>query len=311
MFFEIPFVTIALIIVNAFVFLHQISQIAQTDTQQAAIQAEVDFYEQWGLIPTELAEFQVVGLITYMFVHGGAFHLIGNMVMLYVFGPAIEFGLGRWTMLVFYGVFGVMGGLAHAFLDLGSSLPLVGASGAIAGLIGAYTVIYGLGSKIRMMGMVLLHFFFFYVPAALFGVVFILIQISHTSDDLEGGGVAWWCHIGGFVAGAIVAAICKKDMEWELVGGSTDTVRMMSAEEIAKEQALEEELKERKAAGLSSIVVPLSESELAPPPTACEYCNAELKEENQVGEQLFRCSGCQRMVYLSVQQAEAMALAKS
>jgi len=281
---EVPYVTISLMVANALVYLHQVSQFAKSDTRETAVQGEIDFYEQFGLIPTELGEFQVLGLVTYMFVHAGFMHLIGNMLMLWVFGPAIETGLGKWTMLGFYGFFGLLGGLAHAGADFSSEIPLVGASGAIAGLIGAYTILYGPASKIRMMACVFFQFFFFHVPALVFGLGWI------------GVAIAW---------------LCKGDQVGELVEGSGETVRMLSPEEAEAERVLAEEIKLRKEMGLSGIVIPLQESELAPPPTVCEHCDAELQEKDKIGDQLYRCSSCSRMVYLSVQQAEAVAMAKS
>lgn len=307
---DVPYVTIGLIAVNALIFLLQLSQFMEAGSREAGLQSEAEFFKQFGLIPAELAKFQVIGLITYMFVHGGLFHLLGNMFMLYVFGPAIEYGMGRLTMLGFYGFFGVVGGIAHACCDWGSAIPLVGASGAIAGLVGAYTVVYGPASKIKMMAVFFFQPFFFYVPAALFGMGWIAMQVMSASGSGTEGGVAWWAHIGGFAAGALMAWICRSEVG-ELVEGSGDTVRLMSAEEVELETAMKAEMDQRKADGLSSIVIPLQEDELAPPPSECEHCNAELKEEDKIGDQLFRCSQCERMVYLSVQQAEALAMAKS
>lgn len=307
---DVPFVTIGLIAVNVLVFLLQLSQFVDAGSREAGLESDSEFFHQFGLIPSELAEFQVLGLITYMFVHAGVFHLLGNMFMLYVFGPAIEYGMGRLTMLGFYGFFGIVGGIAHACFDLGSTIPLVGASGAIAGLIGAYTVVYGPASRIRMMAVFFFHPFFFSIPAALFGAGWMLMQLMSASADGADGGVAWWAHIGGFAVGAVMAWICRSEVG-ELVQGSGDQVRLLSAEEVEKEAAMAAEMEQRKADGLSGIVIPLQEEELAPPPSACEHCNAELQEEDQISEQLFRCSQCERMVYLSVQQAEALAMAKS
>ena len=264
----------------------------------------------FGLIPSELGEFQILGLITHMFVHAGLFHIVGNMLMLYAFGPALEHGFGRLTLLGFYGFFGLIGGIAHACADLGSAIPLVGASGAIAGLVGAYTVTYGPASKIKLMLVFLFRPYFFYVPAALFGIIWMLMQVANASQGGCGGGVAWWAHIGGFVAGAALAFVCKGEVG-EIVAGSGETVKLMSAEEKAEEEARQEEIRDRKANGLSAIVIPLQEAELAPPPTVCDNCNAELLEENKIGDQLYSCSSCQRMTYLSVQQAEAFATAES
>jgi len=306
---DIPYVTISLIAMNVLVFLYQLSHFMAAGSQELAFQWEADFISQSGLIPEEFAQFQVLGLVTYMFVHGGAMHLIGNMVMLYAFGPAIEYGLGRLTMLGFYGFFGLAGGVAHAAAAWGSEIPLIGASGAIAGLLGAYTVLYGPVSKIRLMAIIWFRAFFFEVPALIFGILWFCLQLANGSGDSTGGGVAWWCHIGGFAAGAALAWVCRNELEGVLIAGSGDTLEMLSPEELAAKEALEAEIEYRRANGLSSIVVPVQEAELAPPPTNCEHCDAELKEENKIGDQLYRCTGCERMIYLSVQQAEALAMA--
>ena len=92
---DIPFMTIGLIAVNTLVFLRQFIAFAGAGSAEPAWQGEMDFFNKFGLIPDELAEFKILGLITYMFLHGGMMHLLGNMIMLYAFGPAIEYGLGR------------------------------------------------------------------------------------------------------------------------------------------------------------------------------------------------------------------------
>ena len=304
---DIPFVTIGLIVVNVIVFLHQTSALMQAGSNELALQGEIDFYNQFGLIPTELAQYKLLGLMTHMFVHAGIMHLIGNMVMLYAIGPAVEYGLGRWTMLGFYGFFGLAGGAAHAAAAWGCDVPLVGASGAIAGVLGAYTVLYGLASKIRLMVLIFFRPYFFQVPAMMFGGAWLLMQFANGAEGAAAGGVAWWCHIGGFAAGALVALICRNELETVLTQGDGDTIEMLSLEEIAAKEAREEAIRQHKADGLSGLIIPVQEAELAPPPTTCEHCDAELKDEDRIADQLFRCGGCQRMIYLSVQQAEALA----
>lgn len=304
---DIPFVTIGLIVVNVIVFLHQTSAFMQAGSCELAWQGEMDFFNQFGLIPAELAEYKLLGLMTHMFVHAGIMHLLGNMVMLYAIGPAVEYGLGRWTMLGFYGFFGLAGGAAHAAADWGGCLPLIGASGAIAGVLGAYTVLYGPASKIRLMVMIFFTPHFFQVPAMLFGGGWLFMQFANGAAGAAAGGVAWWAHIGGFVAGAIVALICRNELETVLTQGEGDTIEMLSLEEIAAKEAREEAIRQHQADGLSGLIIPLQEAELAPPPTTCEHCDAELKDDDKIGDQLYRCGGCQRMIYLSVQQAEALA----
>ena len=165
---DLPFVAIGLIAINVIVFFYQSSLGVGAEDPEMAFEAEMKFFMDFGLVPASLAEGKVLGLITHMFMHGGLMHLIGNMIVLWAFAPAIEFGLGRWTMLGFYGLFGLVGGLAHAAASWGSDIPLVGASGAIAGLIGAYTVVYGPSSKIKMMILIFFRPFFFYIPALVF-----------------------------------------------------------------------------------------------------------------------------------------------
>ena len=305
---DIPFMTIGLIVVNVLVFLHQTSAFMQAGSGELAWQGEIDFYNQFGLIPAELAQYKLLGLATHMFVHAGIMHLIGNMVMLYAIGPAVEYGLGRWTMLGFYGFFGLAGGAAHAAAAWGAEVPLVGASGAIAGVLGAYTVLYGPASKIRLMVIFGLRPHFFQVPALMFGGAWLFLQFANgLLSDSHGGGVAWWCHIGGFAAGSLLALICRNELETVLTQGNGDTIEMLSPEEIAAKEAREEAIRQHKADGLSGLLIPLQAEELAPPPTTCEHCDAELKDEDKIADQLFRCSGCERMIYLSVQQAEALA----
>ena len=304
---DIPFMTIGLIVANVLVFLHQTSAFMQAGSGELAWQGELDFYNQFGLIPAELAQYKLLGLMTHMFVHAGLFHLIGNMVMLYAIGPAVEYGLGRWTMLGFYGIFGLAGGAAHAAAAWGAEVPLVGASGAIAGVLGAYTVLYGPASKIRLMAVLFFRPFFFQVPALMFGGAWLLMQFANGAAGAAAGGVAWWCHIGGFLAGALIALICRNELETVLTQGDGDTIEMLSPEEIAARDAREEAIRQHKADGLSGLIIPVQEAELAPPPTTCEHCSAELKDDDKIGDQLYRCGGCQRMIYLSVQQAEALA----
>jgi len=214
---DIPFVTIGLIVVNVIVFLHQTSAFMQAGSSELA----------W----------------------------LGNMVMLYAIGPAVEYGLGRWTMLGFYGFFGLAGGAAHAAADWGGCQPLVGASGAIAGVLGAYTVLYGPASKIRLMVMIFFTPHFCQVPAMLFGGGWLLMQFANGAAGAAAGGVAWWAHIGGFVAGAIVALICRNELETVLTQGEGDTIEMLSLEEIAAKEAREEAIRQHQADGLSGLTL--------------------------------------------------------
>lgn len=141
---------------------------------------------------------------THMWLHGGFFHLLANMWTLLVFGPAVEDRLGTGRYLGFYLACGLAAGLAHGLVEAGSNVPAVGASGAIAGVIGAYARLFP-HARLVLVVPVLFVPFFLEVPAILFAAFWFLTQVIPGLATLgaggEAGGVAWWAHIGGFVAG--------------------------------------------------------------------------------------------------------------
>lgn len=166
-----------------------------------------EFFLQWGAIPAQITQMRDLhGLITSMFLHGGWAHFIGNMVFLLVFGDNIEDAMGHVSYLLFYLLTGIAAGLAQTFLNPSSMIPMIGASGAISGVLGAYIVLFPQG-KVRALvffgyfGQVIL------VPAwVMIGIWFALQLFSGLASlgapDI--GGVAFWAHVGGFVAGAVL-----------------------------------------------------------------------------------------------------------
>jgi len=148
-------------------------------------------------------------LFTSMFLHGGLLHLLGNMLFLYVFGDNVEDAFGHFGYLIFYVVCGIGSGLTHVLFNLHSTLPAIGASGAISGVMGAYAVLYPRAK-------VLMLFFIFLIPipaVLVLGYWFVLQFLSGIGEfgASATGGVAWWAHIGGFLIGFVVALIVKKD----------------------------------------------------------------------------------------------------
>src|SRR5436309_4260990 len=198
-----PVVTVALIVVNAMVFMYQLSLEPK--------QGELFAYE-FGAIPAVIfgsrnlpAEVEavppVLTIFTSMFLHGGFMHLIGNMLYLWIFGNNIEDAMGHARFIVFYIVTGVAASVAHALTNLDSTVPAIGASGAISGVLGAYLLLY---PRAQVLVLVPLGFFtrVMYIPAFIvLGMWFLLQLFSGTLSSQVGGGVAWWAHIGGFVAG--------------------------------------------------------------------------------------------------------------
>lgn len=207
-----PIVTIGCIVACVVVFLNQVSLSAKLAEifvyQYGAIPAVVFGYAD---LPGEIAAVSPYGsLVTSMFLHGGWMHLIGNMMYLWIFGNNIEDVMGHGKFIIFYALCGVLAALSHAAIDSGSTIPMVGASGAISGVLGAYLLLYP-----RARVLVLIPFGFFsqmiYVPAwVVLGLWFVLQLFSGgMSIGTQGGGVAFFAHIGGFVAGMALIPFFK------------------------------------------------------------------------------------------------------
>ena len=169
----------------------------------------------YGMVPARLfglwhprAAYQVIPawmtLLTSMFLHGGWFHLIGNMLLLWIFGNNIEDVLGRWRFLFFYLCCGVVAALAQAFSSYGAHVPMVGASGAIAGVLGAYLLLYP-SANVHVFIWIVIFFRIVNIPAwILLGLWFALQLLSGLTRSPGAPGVAFWAHVGGFVSGVIL-----------------------------------------------------------------------------------------------------------
>ncbi len=176
--------------------------------------AMIRLVEAYGVIPAQFTgRAPVAGpvppaarLVTGLFLHGGWLHLLGNMLFLWIFGDNVEDAMGHGPFLVFYLLCGVAAGLAHILANPLSQEPTIGASGAIAGVLGAYLVLY---PRARVLCLVPVWIFlqFVWVPAVLFVPVWIVLQLVAALASLgtdQAGGVAWWAHVGGFVTGAVL-----------------------------------------------------------------------------------------------------------
>ena len=186
---------------------------------------------RYGLIPGELMELVPPGTrlplgpttvcivgesgnwytaVTSMFMHGGWMHIIGNMWFLWIFGDNVEDAMGRVRFAIFYVLCGFAAAAAQALADPSSAVPMVGASGAIGGVMGAYIVLY---PRVHVHMLVLFGFYAttFAVPAMLMLGYWMLVQLigGYNSMGATGGGVAFWAHVGGFVAGAILVLLFK------------------------------------------------------------------------------------------------------
>ncbi|TNE49105.1 MAG: rhomboid family intramembrane serine protease [Bacteroidetes bacterium] len=168
--------------------------------------AQAGFVETYGAIPFEISRGVDLGtLFSSMFLHGSWLHLIGNMLYLWIFGDNIEAVVGNFRFLMFYLAGGLVAGLMQVAIAPDSGIPCIGASGAIAAVMGAYIVMFP-RSRVRML--FILFFGIFYIPAWVFLGFWFVQQLSSGLGVLglsgaDAGGVAWWAHIGGFVFGLL------------------------------------------------------------------------------------------------------------
>jgi membrane associated rhomboid family serine protease len=192
-----PYVTIALILVNVLVFLAYF--LGRNDFQLQV------FFLQWGLVPARLmAGDGYETLVTSMFLHGGIMHLLGNMLFLWIYGDNLEDEMGHLPFLLFYLAAGLAAAGLQAAADLNSQIPMVGASGAIAGVMGGYLLLFP-KAKVDVLFIFLIFFRIFAIPAWIVLGLWFGIQIfSGLSTPSDGGGVAYWAHAGGFIAGLVL-----------------------------------------------------------------------------------------------------------
>lgn len=209
-----PFITIFFIALNIVIFFYQFF----------SPQALQYFIFKMGAIPYELTHFRPVSVVIYesqesltrlsppltlltsMFLHGNLFHLFWNMLYLWIFGNNIEDFLGPIRFIIFYIISGFGASLVHIIFNPNSQIPVIGASGAIAGVLGAYLILY---PRARVLTLVFLFFFIriMLIPAAFFLGLWFLFQVLNIGI---GGGVAWFAHIGGFLVGIALIKIYSR-----------------------------------------------------------------------------------------------------
>jgi len=167
------------------------------------------FYYEFAVIPAQVMEGeQLYSLFTSMFMHSGVFHILFNMLYLYIFGNNIEDSMGSRRFLIFYILCGLIATGAHIYTDPESQIPTLGASGAIAGVLGAYMVLYP-----RERVDALLGYFYIRVPAIVVLLTWFILQLFSgilSLGHMGEGGIAFFAHIGGFIAGAILIFIFRK-----------------------------------------------------------------------------------------------------
>jgi len=210
-----PIVTIGIIIFCTFVFLYELFLGPYSQV----------FVKMFGVIPYEVFHGVDVpppdpltpygNLVSYQYLHGGFMHIIGNMLFLWVFGDNVEDVMGKLKYFIFYTICGIVAALIQVLVYPDSNIPLIGASGAISGVLGAYMVFF---PRAQIVTLIFIFFFIdiIVLPAALWITVWFLIQFTSallSVQHLSMGGVAWFAHLGGFLAGVVIAKLLKKDKE--------------------------------------------------------------------------------------------------
>ncbi|WP_176231731.1 rhomboid family intramembrane serine protease [Candidatus Hakubella thermalkaliphila] len=216
-----PIVNITLIGINILVFIYQLT---------LAKHALLQLVQAFGVVPQHYLSalrgistefFLDIGsihlllpLVSSMFLHGGWLHILGNMLYLWIFGDNVEDSMGHFRYLLFYLLSGTIAGLAHILTNPTSTVPTIGASGAIAGVLGAYFILF---PRARVITLVPFGFFLHIIqlPALIFLGFWFVLQFLYgafalTAVGRAAGGIAWWAHIGGFVAGMVLIFLFQK-----------------------------------------------------------------------------------------------------
>jgi len=204
-----PLVTLGIIFLNGLIFFHQLNLDPLETT---------NFIYQWGAIPYQITHQEIVQvppqvpipltLFSSMFLHGGFLHILGNMLYLWIFGNNLEDTLGRLRFIFFYLLSGLAAALAQVFADPQSTVPMIGASGAIAGVLGGYLLLFPT-ARILTLFFIIIFVKLIYLPAIIVLGFWFFMQLLNVGGK-QGGDVAWFAHIGGFVTGLIFVKIFQK-----------------------------------------------------------------------------------------------------
>jgi membrane associated rhomboid family serine protease len=201
-----PFINLMLILINVLAFLYEM----QMDPSVLK-----EFIFEWGLIPVRLLNDPSMAwstIFTSMFLHGGWFHIINNMWVLFIFGDNVEARMGGMRYLIFYLLCGVAAGLLQTYVLTSSQQPMIGASGAVAGVLGAYLILFP-HSRIASLVPILFIFTIIEIPAVIFLLFWFVLQLYSGLFAIGGGsgsGIAWWAHVGGFLFGVIMVVFFRR-----------------------------------------------------------------------------------------------------
>ncbi|KJS84343.1 MAG: protease [Peptococcaceae bacterium BICA1-8] len=208
-----PIINTTIIILNILIFFGESSL---TDMELSELLYRFGLIPSWFLYTVEMGGYveAVIPMITSIFLHGGWLHIISNMLFLWVFGDNVEDKVGHLKYIFFYLTVGVIANIAQIMANPGSAVPIIGASGAVAGVLGAYYISF---PRAKVLALIPIFFFFtlMEVRASLFIVFWFVLQVFNGVFSLTavGNSVAWWAHIGGFLGGFILIRFFKKQQK--------------------------------------------------------------------------------------------------
>ena len=210
-----PFINLFFIFINVLVFIYQVSLGQQL----------TEFIQQFGFVPGQFQDRQAenwldlgrfIPVVTSMFLHGNLLHVFSNMWMLWIFGDNVEDSMGHAKYFIFYMLCGIAAVIVQYAFGTGSQIPMLGTSGAISGVLGAYFLLYP-KARIVTLGPVFILFYLVEIPAFFFLGIWFFLQFLQgsvhwlvTDPASDGGGIAWWAHIGGFGAGFLLVHFFKR-----------------------------------------------------------------------------------------------------
>lgn len=289
---NMPVITTIILALNLLVFVVEFRLEAEGAKKKSYKQVE-QFVYTFGLAPRDLETGRYFPLITHMFVHGGMAHFLGNMLVFWAFALTVESSLGSFTFLCMYLIWGLAAALSQSAAEWGSKIPMIGASGAIAGVMGAYFVGFGARTKIKTLFILFFRPTIVHIPAVVYLFIWFATQMLNWVHEskLPGqhAGVAWMAHIGGFVAGALTMALVKSQTKRTLVRDKAGDLVFVEAEDAAK------------------VAVKLHAVDWKPGAAAapakgkeCSYCQTPLEEKDFVAANLAKCpsENCQRLTYM-------------
>src|SRR5258706_661320 len=203
---KFPLINLLLIVTNILAYLVEL---------QMGPQALRGFIFTWGLIPAHFLHdltYTWITILTSMFLHGGWFHILSNRWVLFIFGDNVEASMGGTRYLIFYLLSGLAAGLLQTYILPASEVPMIGASGAIAGVLGAYLILFP-GARIASLLPIFFIFTIIEIPAFIFLLFWFVSQLFSGLFTMRGGGasgIAWWAHVGGFTFGLVMVFLFGK-----------------------------------------------------------------------------------------------------